>query len=186
MRQPTRTRFVVTPGGYPLNPMATASPSWEGYAPESQRPPLLTYLALSSGFVAAVASFLFARRRGGGLPERIEPSDLALIGGAAFKLSRLVAKKKIAAPIRAPFTEYQGKGAAPAEVEEKARGRGLQAALGELLICPYCLGLWIASAMVAGLVTAPRETRLVASALSALGVADFLHAAYRRLASRGA
>ena len=166
--------------------MATAAPTWEGYAPESQRPPLLTYLVLSSGFVAAFASFLFARRRAGGLPERIDPGDVALIGSAAFKLSRLVTKKKIAAPIRAPFTEYQGKGDAPAEVEERARGRGLQAALGELLICPYCLGLWIASAMVAGLVTVPRETRLVASALTALGVADFLHAAYRRVASRDA
>ena len=92
-------------------------------------------------------------------------------------------KKKITAPIRAPFTEYQGKGDAPAEVDERPRGRGLQAAVGELLTCPYCLGLWMASAMVAGLVTAPRETRLVTSALTALGVSDFLHAAYRGIAA---
>jgi hypothetical protein len=70
-------------------------------------------------------------------------------------------------------------------VNEKPRGSGLQAALGELLTCPYCLGLWMASAMVAGLVTAPRETRAVVSILTALGVSDFLHAAYRGIAARG-
>ena len=165
--------------------MSTVQKSaWEGYAPAGQRPPLATYLMLSSGFVAALGTFVALRRRGRGLPERIDAGDLALVGAASFKLSRLVTKKKIAAPIRAPFTEYQGKGDAPAEVEEKARGRGLQAAVGELLTCPYCLGLWMASAMVAGLVTAPRETRMVASVLTALGVSDFLHAAYRAIASQ--
>ena len=162
---------------------ATEKPGWEGYAPPGKRPPLTTYLALSSGFVAAIAAFLAVRRRGGGLPERIDARDLALVGAASFKLSRLVTKKKITAPIRAPFTEYQGKGDAPAEVDERPRGRGVQAAVGELLTCPYCLGLWMASAMVAGLVTAPRETRLVTSALTALGVSDFLHAAYRGIAA---
>lgn len=168
-----------------MSTATTEKPGWQGYAPPGRRPPLTTYLALSSGFVAAVAAFLTARRRYGRLPERIDAGDVALVGAASFKLSRLVTKKKIAAPIRAPFTEYQGKGAAPAEVNEKPRGGGLQAALGELLTCPYCLGLWMASAMVAGLVTAPRETRAVASVLTALGVSDFLHAAYRGIAARG-
>jgi hypothetical protein len=163
---------------------ATEKPGWDGYAPPARRPPLAPYLALSSGFVAAVASFLLMRRRQGGLPERIDAGDLALVGAASFKLSRLVTKKKIAAPIRAPFTEYQGKGAAPAEVIEKPRGGGVQATVGELLTCPYCLGLWMATAMVGGLVTAPRETRAVASILTTLGVSDFLHAAYRAIAAK--
>ncbi len=45
--------------------------------------------------------------------------DLVLIGAASYKLSRLVAKKKITAFVRAPFTELEGKGG-PAELEEKA------------------------------------------------------------------
>ena len=49
--------------------------------------------------------------------------DLALIGTASHKLSRLVAKKKITAFVRAPFTELDGRGG-PAELEEHARGRG--------------------------------------------------------------
>ena len=165
--------------------MPTA-PNWEGYAPEEERPPLLTYLVLSTSFVAVAASFVVTRRRGKGLPRHIDPRDIALIGVASFKLSRLVTRKKITAPIRAPFTEYQGKGDVPAEVDERPRGRGAQAAIGQLLTCPYCLGLWMASAMTAGLVTAPRETRLVASTLTALGVADVLHAGYCRIAARDA
>jgi len=158
----------------------------DGYAPEGERPPLGSRLALSAGFVAAFTTFLIAQRRSGrGLPERIEARDLVLLSGASFKLGRLVAKEKVAAPIRAPFTEYQGKADAPGEVDERPRGKGPQAAVGELLTCPHCLGMWIVSALTAGLVTVPRETRLVASILSALGVSDFLQVAYRALVARG-
>jgi len=158
----------------------------DGYAPESERPPLGARLALSSGFVAAFTTFLIVQRRSGrGLPERIEARDLALLSGASFKLGRLIAKEKVSAPIRAPFTEYQGKAEGPGEVDERPRGKGPRAAVGELLTCPYCLGMWIVSALTAGLMTAPRETRLVASILSALGVSDFLQVAYRALVARG-
>ena len=170
----------------PTHQHGTDNGLWEGYAPASERPPLGSRLALSSGFVAAFIAFLVAGRRSGRqLPERIEARDLALLSGASFKLGRLIAKEKVTAPIRAPFTEYQGKADAPGEVDERPRGSGPQAALGELLTCPYCLGMWVVSALTVGLVTAPRETRLVASILSALGVSDFLQVAYRALVARG-
>jgi hypothetical protein len=159
---------------------------WDGYAPEGERPPLGSRLALASGFAAAFGAFLAARRRSGrGLPERIDARDLALLSGASFKLGRMIAKEKVSAPIRAPFTEYQGKAEAPGEVNERPRGSGPRAAVGELLTCPYCLGMWVISALTVGLVTVPRETRLVASILSALGVSDFLQVAYRALVARG-
>ena len=159
---------------------------WEGYAPRGDRPPLGARLGLSSGFAAAFAAFLVAQRRSAtGLPERIETRDLALLSAASFKLGRLIAKEKVSAPIRAPFTEYQGKSDAPGEVDERPRGGGPRAALGELLTCPYCLGMWVISALTAGLVTVPRETRLVASILAALGASDFLQVGYRALVARG-
>jgi len=157
---------------------------WEGYAPAEDRPPLGSYATLSSGFAAAMGSFLVLRRRRGDLPERIEARDIVLLGTAAFKLSRLISREKVTAFVRAPFTEYQGKGDAPGEVEEKPRGRGLRGAVGQLLTCPYCIGMWLVSGLMVGLVTAPRETRLVASILSSLGLADFLQAAYRALVAR--
>jgi hypothetical protein len=50
--------------------------------------------------------------------------------------------------------------------------------MGELLTCPFCLDMWVATGFVIGLVFAPRFTRLVAGTFSALTGADFLQLAY--------
>jgi hypothetical protein len=152
-----------------------------GYTPPETRPPLASYAAFAATFNAALACVVVvARRSGRELPERVDAGDLVLIGAASHKLSRLVAKDRVTAFVRAPFTELQGKGA-PAEVEERPRGRGLRRAVGELLVCPYCLGLWVSGGFHAGLLFAPRSTRFAASVLSALTISDFLQATYRAL-----
>jgi hypothetical protein len=150
-----------------------------GYAEPDERPPFAAYAAFATVFNAALAGAVVAAKRSGrDLPERVEAQDLVLIGAASHKLSRLVAKKKITSFVRAPFTELQGKGA-PAELEERARGEGLRRAVGELLTCPYCLGLWASGAFHAGLLFAPRATRFSASVLTAMTISDFLQIAYR-------
>jgi uncharacterized protein DUF1360 len=159
---------------------ATDGPA-SGYAPDDQRPPLTAYATMAGAFSSGLATFLVVRRhRRDGLPERIATQDLALISTASFALSRLVTKKKVTAFIRAPFTEFQGHGDAPGELEERPRGTGARRAIGELLVCPYCLDMWAATAGVLGLVAAPRETRIVASILSSFGLSDFLQGLYRR------
>jgi hypothetical protein len=163
----------------------TGDGAYSGYAPPDRRPPFAHYAGLAALFNAStVAAFLAARRAGYELPERVDPLDLALTGIATHKLSRLIAKDKITAFARAPFTEYRAPGG-PAEVEERARGNGLRRTVGELLICPYCLGLWLSSGFHLGLVTAPRATRTAASILTALTVSDFLQIAYRAAEDRG-
>jgi hypothetical protein len=157
---------------------------YAGYAPPQERPPLAAYAVFATVFHAAMAGAVVAARRSGrDLPQRVEASDVVLIGTASYKLSRLVSKKKVTAFVRAPFTELEGKGG-PAELEEKPRGSGLQRALGELLICPYCLGLWASGAFHAGLLLAPRATRFSASVLSAMSVSDFLQIAYKAAEER--
>jgi hypothetical protein len=156
----------------------TESP-YAGYAAPEQQPPFGTYAALAAGFNALyVSGLVLARRKGRNLPETVSPQDVLLIGAASHKLSRLIAKDKVTAFVRAPFTEYQGRGG-PAEVEERPRGEGLRRVFGEMLICPYCLGLWASGAFHIGLVFAPRWTRLAASTLTALTVSDFLQLAYK-------
>ncbi len=81
--------------------------------------------------------------------------------------------------LRAPFTRFQ-KDSGHGEVEEAARGHGLRRAIGELVICPYCIGLWIAAGFVAGLVAAPRATRLVTVVFTALTGSDLLQIAYKK------
>lgn len=149
----------------------------EGYGGDDL--PLGTYAVVIGVFNAALAGALLAARASGReLPGRLSWSELALFGVATHRVSRLLAKSKVTAAIRAPFTEYQGKGA-PAEVEERARGEGLQRTVGELVLCPYCLDQWIATGFVTGSVFAPRVTRLLASVFGTVALADFLQIAYK-------
>jgi Protein of unknown function (DUF1360) len=156
-----------------------------GYAPPEDRPPLAAYATFAAVFHGAMAGAVAAAKRSGrDLPDRVESRDIALIGTASYQLSRLISKKKVTAFVRAPFTELEGKGG-PAELEERPRGSGLRRALGELLVCPYCLGLWASGAFHAGLLFAPRATRFSASVLTAMSISDFLQIAYKSAEERG-
>lgn len=146
--------------------------------------PLAAYAVLASAFAGGFGAFLARRRANGELPEQVAPTDVVLLGVATHKLSRLIAKDRITAFVRAPFAEPRATGAVPGEVEDRPKGDGLQGAVGQLLICPHCLSMWIAAGFAGGLVVAPRETRLVATTLSAATVSDFLQAGYRKLARR--
>jgi Protein of unknown function (DUF1360) len=158
---------------------------YAGYADPEERPPLAAYATFATVFHAAMAGAVVAARRSGrDLPRRVEAGDLVLIGTASYKLSRLLAKKKVTAFVRAPFTELEGRGG-PAELEERPRGSGMRRALGELLVCPYCLGLWASGGFHAGLLLAPRATRFSASVLSAMAISDFLQIAYKAAEGRG-
>ena len=162
--------------------MTTAT--YEGYAPPEERPPLAAYATFATVFHAAMASAVVAAKRSGReLPARVEAGDIALIGTASYKLSRLISKKKITAFVRAPFTELEAK-SGPAEFEERARGTGLRRAVGELLTCPYCLGLWASGGFHVGLLFAPRATRFSASVLTAMSLADFLQMASKAAEDR--
>jgi len=156
-----------------------------GYAEPDRRPPFAPYLAFMSVFGTLVsAGLLIARRQGRELPERVGAGELMLVGTASHKLSRLISTDKVTAPLRAPFTELEGKGG-PAELEESSRGTGLRKAIGELLICPYCLGLWVVAAFSLGLLFAPRVTRFVASLFAALTISDFFQIAYKAAEEKG-
>jgi Protein of unknown function (DUF1360) len=157
----------------------------DGYAAPDERPPFLPYLTFMSTFGTLVAAALaIAKRQGRELPERVPAGQLLLIGTASHKLSRLVSKDKVTSPLRAPFTELEGKGG-PAEFEERSRGTGLRKAIGELLICPFCLGLWVIAGFSVGLLFAPRVTRFVASLFAALTISDFLQIAYKAAEEKG-
>jgi hypothetical protein len=143
--------------------------------------PLGGYAALMGAFSLAAGGFAgWMARSGREFPERFAAGDLALITVATHKASRLLAKDRVTKPLRAPFTSFQ-EDSGGGEVEERARGRGLRRAIGELIVCPYCLGMWIACALAAGMTLAPRQTRWVASVLSAHFGADVLQVAYKKL-----
>lgn len=156
----------------------------DGYSPPGEQRPLASYSALTALFGAGVVAATVTNRRAGNrLPERIGAGDLLLIGVATHKVSRLLTRDKVTSFLRAPFTRFQ-EPAGHGEVEEAPRGSGLQLAVGELLVCPYCLAQWIAAGFVAGYVAAPRHTRAVASVYAAETISDFLQAGYRAAIDR--
>jgi hypothetical protein len=147
------------------------------YAPGQERP-LGSYAILTGAYTGLAGGLIALRARRHQLPERPTTGDLLLVGIATHKLSRLLAKDKVTSFIRAPFTRYQepsGQG----EVEEEPYGHGLHLAVGELLVCPYCLAQWVATALTLGLIGAPRLTRLISSVFLAHTISDFLQIAYR-------
>jgi hypothetical protein len=150
-----------------------------GDALDGERP-LRGYAVLMSVFATLAGAFsLWLRSSGRKLPERVDPGDLAVLTVATHKASRLLTKDKVTSTVRAPFTRFQGNEGA-GEVSEAARGTGVRRAVGELLVCPYCVAMWIAAGFAAGLVVAPRATRLAASVLTILFGSDLLQIAYRK------
>ncbi len=148
------------------------------YAPGQERP-VSSYAMLTATYTSALAgSLAILRARGHELPERFSAADVLLIGIAGHKLSRLIAKDKVTSFLRAPFTRFQ-ESSGHGEVEEEPCGHGLRLAVGELLVCPYCLAQWVATGLTLGLVGAPRLTRLLSTIFVAHTVSDFLQVAYR-------
>jgi Protein of unknown function (DUF1360) len=141
--------------------------------------PLGSHLILVVIYNALVgAFFLWRARTGRSVPERVGTADLLLAGVATHKLSRVISKDRVTAPLRAPFTEFQEEGG-PGEVEEKPRGTGMRKAIGQLLVCPFCLAQWVATGILAGLAVAPRATRFVCSIFAAVTISDFLQIFYK-------
>jgi len=128
---------------------------------------------------AAVLAFAIAYRRSGrSLPERVPARDVALLAVGTYKLSRLIAKDRITAFFRAPFTRYAGESERPSEVSEEPRGRGLRRAIGELMVCPYCLGQWVGTGFLMTYLREPRLARTLASLFAIVASSDVLQEAW--------
>ncbi|MEV0803215.1 DUF1360 domain-containing protein [Kribbella sp. NPDC050281] len=75
----------------------------------------------------------------------MSPYDDVIVTAGTHKLARLAAKDAVTSRLRMPFTRYQDTGG-PSEVMEEVREDGvLRHAIGELLTCPFCLSLCIAT-----------------------------------------
>jgi len=142
--------------------------------------PLGSFLGLMGAYAGTVAGLAaLVKVSGSQLPERVGWGDLVLTAVATHKVARLLAKDPVTSPLRAPFTRFAGT-SGEAELAEEVRGTGPRKAIGELVTCPFCLGLWVATGFTFGLVVAPRATRLAAGALTCVTAADVLQLAYAK------
>ena len=140
---------------------------------------MCVYLGLVSTAAAAV------RASGRELPERIPVGDAFLMTVATFRLARRIAKDPVTAPIRAPFTRFEG-ASGHAEVAEEVREHGgVKHAVGELLTCPFCLAQWVGTGFVFGYVTSPKATRLAALTMTMVAGSDVLQFVYDAIQNGG-
>jgi hypothetical protein len=144
--------------------------------------PLGGYASLVGIYGLVLAGGLFKARRKapiGGL----SLGDGVVFGLATYQVARIVAKDRVLAPFRAPFTKYEDSAGA-GEIKETSRGTGLQKAAGDLLTCPYCLAPWVATAFSFGLLVQPRITRWLAGVFTTVAIADVAQQGYAALKTK--
>lgn len=154
---------------------------WEERYARGEERPLGSYVALLFTYLGAVVAMIVTGRiRRVKVPDRIPAADLALLSVAVFRASRLITKDSITAVARAPFTAYK-EPAGHGEVNEEVIGKGPRHAVGELVSCPFCISVWLASVGIFAMVVFPRAARLVCSVLNAAAGADVLQFVYSAL-----
>lgn len=123
---------------------------------------MAAYAALWLVFLTAM--FLTGRS----MPANLPGIDLLILSLASFRLTELVSEEKVARCIRAPFCEVVRKpGADGTEVEEEVpAGKGIRRVAGELLLCPWCIGIWIATFLIFAYLLVPNLARMVALAFA--------------------
>jgi Protein of unknown function (DUF1360) len=147
---------------------------------EQPAPPYSTYAALVGLFGAAMAGAgVFASRRGR-QPEHLTALDLGVLSAATFKAARTVAHDEVLSFLRQPFVQEQAH-----EGDERPVKTGdARQAIGELLTCSRCIGMWAAAGVVGLHTVAPRTGRLLTWSLAASAANDFLQAGFSALAGK--
>jgi|SRR5947209_3888658 len=134
--------------------------------PESQRRPLGYYALLIALYNGLYGLFLFGYKRKRQGAANVNGLDLAMLGLATLRISKVISEDEITAVLRKPLVEVDAEGRRP-------RGHGLRWALGKLVLCPTCTGTWVAAFLVYALHLFPWATRPLLAIMSASGVEQF-------------
>jgi hypothetical protein len=139
--------------------------------------------APKGGYAIIMAIFLTAfgavaaslRSRPSTLSTTPPARDIALLGIATFRLSRLLTADRVTSVLRAPVVD-EGVGEAQLEgvVQRPKQQGGIVQAAGELVTCPWCTSVWAAAFNVYLLTLFPRVGRLFLMILSSSGISQLL------------
>jgi uncharacterized protein DUF1360 len=145
-----------------------------------QKPPHSTYAALVGVFglgMSGLAGIASLRGRG---PEQLRPLDFAILSAATFRAARTVSHDEVLSFLREPFVQ----GEAHEGDEKPVEDGGTRQAIGELLTCSRCIGMWAAAGVVGLHTVAPRSGRLLTWSLAASAANDFLQAGFSALTAK--
>ena len=96
-------------------------------------------------------------------PEQLTPARLRVLSAATFKAARTVVHDEVMSFLREPFVQ----GEAHEGDEKPVEDGGTRQAIGELLTCSRCIGMWAAAGVVGVHTVAPRTGRLLTWSLAA-------------------
>jgi hypothetical protein len=101
----------------------------------------IVFLAVYAG--AVVALYYLGR-----LPHDIKTLDLLLLVFASARLMDIITTDEIMMWLREPFVQTEKVEIAGRQVLVRGgRGQGLRKAIGEMLSCPWCTGVWVAAGL---------------------------------------
>jgi len=146
----------------------------------TNRAPHTAYAAIVSTYAGGLATAALLARLLGREPREQSALDLAVLSAATFKASRTIARDEVTSFIRDPFVE----GEAHEGGEDPVDTGDLRQAIGELVTCSRCVGTWVAGALTATQIVAPRLGRVLTWSLAAAGANDFLQAGFAALTSK--
>lgn len=131
---------------------------------------IMTIFLSAFGLAAAMV-----RRNPATLNKTPPARDIALLGIATFRLSRLLTADRVTSILRRPFVE-EGVGEEQLEgVVQKPKEEGqVTAAVGQLITCPWCTSVWAAAFNVYLLTFFPRIGRLFLLILTSSGISQLL------------
>jgi hypothetical protein len=147
---------------------------------DQQRRPYSTYAALVGIFGIGMSGLAGIASLRGRRPEQLRPLDFAVLSAATFKAARTVAHDEVLSFLREPFVQ----GGAHEGDEKPVEDGGIRQAIGELLTCSRCIGMWAAAGVVGVHTVAPRSGRLLTWSLAASAANDFLQAGFSALAAK--
>jgi hypothetical protein len=126
------------------------------------------WLTLDMVVFVAVNAFLILR-----FPDRLSALGnlsyfkLMVLGLAAYRAANILSNEPVTKPLRAPFVDEAQK---DGKVVEQPKKSGFLGAIGLLIYCPSCTGVWLSATLVYFYIFYPVATFVVALflALSAI------------------
>ena len=132
------------------------------------------YGAINAVYAALLTGVVVATKERADEQAQVSVAELVPLGAATFALSKVIARERIGAWVREPFVDD------PVH-PHRPRGRRIQRAVGELVMCTRCVGAWSALGLVGLRVASPRAGRTVTAVLATSAASDFLQAAFKAL-----
>jgi hypothetical protein len=102
--------------------------------------------------------------------------DVLLTGLTVTRLGRMVSYDLMAEPWRKSLVKTVEDDSGAGKTTVPRYEQGVKASLGELLVCPICIGTWLAAGVIYFQALFPPAGRMFVSIVGVVGMAEIIHA----------